>query len=165
MTQLGWIPTTDPRKMADNERYDMSRLRLGVPPMGSVEVTFPYNREWIDEQNQGNIGACVGYSCSWMKSYHDDELFNAYWLYKRAQAIDNDPAPRTITMAPICGQPATCCARKATPYTKTGVRTWNTRSCPTGGRNRWTRSAPLPPKDTRWCSAFLGSASSTARVP
>jgi len=94
MTQLGWIPTTDPRKMADNERYDMSRLRLGVPPMGSVEVTFPYNREWIDEQNQGNIGACVGYSCSWMKSYHDDELFNAYWLYKRAQAIDNDPGTK-----------------------------------------------------------------------
>ena len=94
MTQLGWIPTTDPAKIADNERYDLRRLRMAAPPMGSVEVTFPYNREWVDEQNQGNIGACVGYSCSWMKSYHDDELFNAYWLYKRSQAIDNDPGTK-----------------------------------------------------------------------
>lgn len=89
--QFGWRPTTDPAKIADNARYDLRLLAAPPPPMGSVNVSFPYNREWIDEQNQGKIGACVGYSCSWLKSFHDGKLFNAYWLYKRAQAIDGDP--------------------------------------------------------------------------
>lgn len=89
MAGFGWRPVTDPVKIAENARYDMARLRLAPPAV--VERTFPYNKDWVDEQNQGAIGACVGFSFSWMKSYYDEELFNAYWLYKRAQAIDNDP--------------------------------------------------------------------------
>jgi len=98
MTQFGWIPTTDEKKIADNARYNWTRLREAAPPMGAVEVTFPYNSDWISQMNQGNIGACVGYSCSWMKSFHDAQLFNSYWLYKQAQKVggggqgDNDGA-------------------------------------------------------------------------
>lgn len=94
MNNFGWKPTTDDKKIADNLRYSWARLREAPPPMGAVEVTFPYRTDWVDEQDQGPIGACVGYSCSWMKSHHDEQLFNAYWLYKRAQAIDGDPGTK-----------------------------------------------------------------------
>jgi hypothetical protein len=94
MNNFGWKPTTDDKKISDNARYSWARLREAVPPMGSVEVTFPWNDDWIAPQDQGNIGACVGYGCSWMKSYYDKQLFNAYWLYKRAQAIDGDPGTK-----------------------------------------------------------------------
>jgi hypothetical protein len=44
--------------------------------------------------NQGDEGACVGYSASWQTSYYNNaplQKYDARWLYKQAQANDNNP--------------------------------------------------------------------------
>lgn len=88
MSQFGWIPPDDDKR-AQNERY----LLRGVYPQAPavVERVFEYP-PYITQYDQGPIGACVGYSCSWMMSiYNQPDCYNAYWLYKRAQKIDGDP--------------------------------------------------------------------------
>lgn len=84
---FGRLPPT-PEKQADNDRYLFRRLM--APPPLSVEVTFDYPN-LVQHYDQGNIGACTGYSASWLMSiYNDPEAYNAYWLYKRGQETDND---------------------------------------------------------------------------
>ena len=84
----GWIPPSD-EKRAQNERFLLRNVYREAP--ASIERVFEYPN-YVKEYDQGPIGACVGYSCSWMMSiYNNPDLYNAYWLYKRAQAIDKDP--------------------------------------------------------------------------
>jgi len=88
MNSFGWLPPT-PEKQEDNDRYQVRSLRYKAPAV--VEKSFSYNPSWVDEMDQGNIGACVGYSCSWMMSYYNSKLYNSYRLYKQAQKDDGDP--------------------------------------------------------------------------
>jgi len=88
MSQFGWLPPT-PEMQADNDRYELRRLAIEVPLTVEKQLVYP---PYVKEYDQGNIGACVGYSCSWATSiYNNPDCYNAYWLYKRAQKIDGDP--------------------------------------------------------------------------
>lgn len=46
---------------------------------------------WWDFYDQGNEGACVGFSCSRMMSLLNRSKYDAPWLYKSAQKIDEWP--------------------------------------------------------------------------
>jgi len=87
INQFGWKPSSL-EKQASNALYLFNRLGIAAPAV--VEKTFDWNADWLDEYDQGNIGSCVGYSCSWMMSYYNKKLYNAYRLYKQAQKDDGD---------------------------------------------------------------------------
>lgn len=60
-----------------------------VPPPGSerllnVQRTADYRRHY----DQGRDGACVGFSQSWDQSILNRTRYDALWLYRTAQAID-----------------------------------------------------------------------------
>lgn len=87
MSQFGWIPPTD-EKQADNDHY-LVRALYAVPLVVEKQLVYPDLVSWYD---QGNIGACTGYSASWATSiYNNPGKYNAYWLYKEGQRIDGDP--------------------------------------------------------------------------
>lgn len=82
------VPSAE--KQYQNDKYLLRQLELAVPEPGTVDVNFGYP-SYVKEYDQGNIGACTGYSASWMASIYNGPLYNAYWLYKEGQRIDNDP--------------------------------------------------------------------------
>jgi len=69
---------------------DLGRLRGGHAICVKPGVlTDPLS--WWDFYDQGNEGACVGFSCSRMMSLLNRVRYAAPWLYKEAQKIDAWP--------------------------------------------------------------------------
>lgn len=80
---LGMRPATDTKHL---EKYP---LRQALPTVVErVEDTLPLPYQYRPKYNQGREGACVGFASSWMMSILNRKYYDAYWLYKEAQKID-----------------------------------------------------------------------------
>ena len=81
------VPSPD--KQAQNDLHLFKSVR--APYTYTIEKEFPLP-PLVAHYNQGNIGACTGYSASWLMSiFNNPEAYDAYWLYKRGQQTDGDP--------------------------------------------------------------------------
>lgn len=73
------------------EKYPFKKLTLESPLTVERRIKVPALRSYYD---QGQYGACVGFSSSWMMSIYNSpptEKYDAMWLYHQAQLNDNDP--------------------------------------------------------------------------
>jgi hypothetical protein len=67
---------------------------LMIPMTLRVETILKVPTQLRSFYNQGNLGACVGYSSSWMMSIYNNnpqQKYDAIWLYHQAQLNDDDP--------------------------------------------------------------------------
>ena len=65
------------------------RYRLRIPrAVQSVERFLPLPYTFRRGYNQGQEGACVGFAASWMMSILNGRFYDARWLYRMAQEID-----------------------------------------------------------------------------
>lgn len=88
---FGWLEPPIEKAELHQSTYSFSNYFPLVTAPVEVELPLPNYRKFY---NQGNTGACTGYSASWASSINNYMLghkYNAYKLYKRGQAIDNDP--------------------------------------------------------------------------
>ena len=68
------------------ERYPLRALMPAQPvEIAERTLSLPNYRTQYD---QGTEGACVGYSCSWMMSILNRQMYDARRLYREAQGID-----------------------------------------------------------------------------
>ncbi len=68
------------------ERYP---LRAIMPEtIATVEDVLPLPYAYRPKYDQGSEGACVGFASSWMVSIFNRRFYDARWLYKSAQQID-----------------------------------------------------------------------------
>jgi hypothetical protein len=80
---LGRRPPTDRRHEA------LYPLRAALPEtVETVERVLTINYEYRPRYDQGSEGACVGFACSWAMSFLNRRFYDARWLYKTAQIID-----------------------------------------------------------------------------
>jgi hypothetical protein len=84
--QFGWIPPTA-EKQADNDCYQLRRIYAA--PL-TVEKQFAYPA-YVRDYDQGQTGACTGYSSTWAMSIYNAKKYNPMWLYRRGQDTDGDP--------------------------------------------------------------------------
>jgi hypothetical protein len=82
------------RQSPDDQHIRRYPLRLVAPEtITTVERVLPLwpsgadapLRQWYD---QGQEGACTGYSASWMVTMLNKRRYAPHWLYEQAQAID-----------------------------------------------------------------------------
>jgi hypothetical protein len=85
------------RKEASNRDYEVKYpfKKLALTSARTVErvLTVPLGLRCF--YDQGEMGACVGFSSSWMMSIYNcvpQQKYDAIWLYRQAQLNDNDPA-------------------------------------------------------------------------
>jgi hypothetical protein len=91
-------PSSEKRLQNDRfslaDRFPWLAMKVGSE---SSEIELPLPPGLVNHYDQGNIGACTGYSASWMSSINNFAdtgkviAYDAYWLYKRGQEIDGDP--------------------------------------------------------------------------
>jgi hypothetical protein len=72
------------------ERHPLGLALLPEPPL-TVERVLNVPRQYAEEYDQGQDGACVGYSQSWMMSVLNRKRYDAFRLYVAAQGIDEWP--------------------------------------------------------------------------
>lgn len=76
-------------------RYWIGRGKLGYIRGGHAVCLKPYNLtdewRWWKFYNQGNEGACVGFSLSRAMSLMNRVVYDGFWLYHSAQPIDEWP--------------------------------------------------------------------------
>lgn len=80
-----------PPDMGHIDKYPIRNLGFEVPK--TIEFSFDLPN-LFEQYDQGNLGACIGYSASWMQSIYNRppvQLYDAVWLYHRAQLTDGDP--------------------------------------------------------------------------
>lgn len=85
------MPILDRRIPTDWEHQDRYPLRAVMPTsVATVEraLRLPPFRARMD---QGNEGACVGWSWSWAMSILNQRFYDARWLYHQAQSVDEWP--------------------------------------------------------------------------
>lgn len=71
------------------EKYPLrAALKIGPSGIIALEKVLDAPRQYRDDYDQGWIGACVGFSQSWMMSILNRKLYSAIWLYDQAQLID-----------------------------------------------------------------------------
>ena len=83
------------RKEPKDRNYEQKYSFRNMSPMSARTVervlTVPLGLRTY--YNQGNMGACVGFSASWMMSIYNcvpQQKYDAVWLYKQAQTNDRD---------------------------------------------------------------------------
>lgn len=69
------------------ERYPMRAAPQAVPIV-RPEILLNVPRQYRTLYDQGQEGACVGYSQSWMMSILNRKKYHAPWLYREAQLLD-----------------------------------------------------------------------------
>ena len=71
------------------EKYPIRpKLTAPTPATLVIEKILNVPRQYRDDYDQGNVGACVGFSQSWMMSILNRKLYSAMWLYNQAQLVD-----------------------------------------------------------------------------
>jgi hypothetical protein len=86
MSRFGRLPATDDKHLI---KYP---FRLAMPrTVETAENTLDLPHEYRPKYNQGNEGACGGFSGSWAGSIDNHRYYDARWLYKEAQKIDEWP--------------------------------------------------------------------------
>lgn len=90
------VPVLDRRIPTDWKHVETHPFatRRSLVPL-TVERVLNVPRQYRDEYNQGQEGACVGFSQSWMMSILNRKLYDARRLYLEAQLVDewNDTPP------------------------------------------------------------------------
>lgn len=86
--KLDWPAPRDGRWWIDEG--DLGRI-LGGHAICVKPAVLTDPLEWWDFYDQGNEGACVGFSESRAKSLVDRTRYSGQWLYKEAQKIDEWP--------------------------------------------------------------------------
>lgn len=81
------IPILDRRVPTDWRHVSRHRMRATPAPV-TVETILNIPRQYRDEYDQGQEGACVGFSQSWMMSILNRKLYVARRLYQEAQLVD-----------------------------------------------------------------------------
>lgn len=87
-------PVLDRRIPTDFEHVEKYPLGLAAVPREVptvVETMVDIPRQYRDEYDQGQEGACVGYSQSWLMSILNRRLYDAFRLYATAQGLDEYP--------------------------------------------------------------------------
>lgn len=77
------------RLPTDDHHLTRYPLRATLPyTVPSVEWKLDINTDWRVKYDQGREGACVGYAWSFAMSILNRVYYDASWLYRSAQAID-----------------------------------------------------------------------------
>ncbi|MDQ3540361.1 MAG: hypothetical protein M3440_06700 [Chloroflexota bacterium] len=85
---LGRRPLPD----GDVKHLEKFPIRQLLPEtVSTVERTLALPYRYRAKMDQGQEGACVGYASSWMMSILNRRFYDARWLYKEAQKIDEWP--------------------------------------------------------------------------
>jgi hypothetical protein len=87
-------PKVDRRVPSDFDhvtKFPGRQLRMIQRTVENVEKTFTLTNRYIDIYDQGSEGACVGFGESIHMSLLNHKLYDALWLYHRAQARDEYP--------------------------------------------------------------------------
>lgn len=91
---INWYENFDHPQL-DGRTYWIGRGDLGAIRGGHAICARPYGvtdyTEWWDFYDQGNEGACVGFSCSRMMTLLNRRRYAAGWLYRHAQEVDEWP--------------------------------------------------------------------------
>lgn len=82
------MPVFNRRIPSDWTHVDRHRMLRAAPLTLSVEKVLNIPRQYSTAYDQGQEGACVGFSQSWMMSILNRKLYDARKLYQEAQAID-----------------------------------------------------------------------------
>lgn len=92
---INWYDAFDYPTLDSKGRYWIRSSNLGSVLGGHAICVKPGTLTdplaWWDFYNQGNEGACVGFSESRAKSLIDRTRYGGRWLYKEAQKIDEWP--------------------------------------------------------------------------
>jgi hypothetical protein len=70
------------------EKYPMRATPLAAPTAMPMDVLLNIPRQYRTIYDQGQEGACVGFSQSWMMSILNRMKYHAPWLYHEAQLMD-----------------------------------------------------------------------------
>jgi len=70
------------------EKFPGRALRMLQRTVSSVEKTLTFPDRYIPIYDQGAEGACVGFGESIMMSILNRKLYDALWLYREAQLVD-----------------------------------------------------------------------------
>ncbi len=81
---LGRIPPTDQKHEL---KYPFQLARTTEHAERVLKLPYAYRPKY----DQGSEGACVGYAASWAMSILNRRFYDAFWLYKEAQKIDEWP--------------------------------------------------------------------------
>jgi hypothetical protein len=74
------------------ERYPARRGGIiAASPGAAIERVLDLPKQYIEHYDQGQEGACVGFSLSWNMSILNRQRYDAFRIYKRAQDIDEWP--------------------------------------------------------------------------
>jgi hypothetical protein len=83
------VDRLEPTDWKHVEKYP-SRMLL-PDSVVSAEIVLSLPRHYRPRYHQRNEGACVGFGWSWVSSINNRRLYDARWLYKEAQRIDEWP--------------------------------------------------------------------------
>lgn len=92
---INWYANFDSPIRTSDGRWWIGRGELGAVRGGhaiaSPHATLRDSTDWWYFYNQGNQGACVGYSVSRMATWLNRKRYDARWLYAEAQKVDDWP--------------------------------------------------------------------------
>jgi hypothetical protein len=86
MPDIGGLGRRPPSDLRHEALYP---LRAALPEtVETVERVLKLDYDYRPKYDQGAEGACVGFACSWAMSFLNRRFYDARWLYKTAQIID-----------------------------------------------------------------------------
>jgi hypothetical protein len=82
------VDRREPKEFTHVEQYPGRQLRMLQRTVEAVEDTLTFPDRYVAIYDQGSEGACVGYGESILCSINNRKLYDAMWLYREAQLID-----------------------------------------------------------------------------
>jgi len=89
MFKLGRL---EPENREYEQKYALRSILTATATTVEKQLIYPYSLRWY--YDQGGLGACTGFSASIMMSIYNHtplQKYDAVWLYRRAQELDNNP--------------------------------------------------------------------------
>jgi hypothetical protein len=81
----GGLGRRRPSDFGHVERYPLTAVQAVTVAYVERTLSLPLYHVHYD---QGEEGACVGFSCSWMMSIQNRKRYAPHWLYEEAQKVD-----------------------------------------------------------------------------
>ncbi len=81
---LGRRPPPDQKH---SEKYPLRRTTTVETAERTLKLPYHYRPKY----DQGKEGACVGFALSWAMSILNRQFYDAFWLYRQAQRVDDWP--------------------------------------------------------------------------
>ncbi len=76
------------RVPSDFSHIEKYPLRMEAAATFTLERTLPVEDAWHTFYDQGREGACAGFGASWAMSITNRRRYDAFWLYRQGQDID-----------------------------------------------------------------------------